>query len=185
MTADLHCHTTVSDGSDSPRFVMQLAKRMGLSAVAITDHDYFAGTYSADRMGESIGVRVINGVECSCRDTVRGNKVHLLCYNPKYPDALEPVLQKARQARNEAVREMIARVSRLYPITEDAVMDGVGENGDCFKQHIMLALMKAGYAKEIFCPLFRQLFSAKGGSCFVPIAHNDMMDTVRYLKVKS
>lgn len=182
MTADLHCHTTVSDGSDSPLFVMKLAQRMGLSTLAITDHDYYAGAYGADRMGQSCGIRVINGVECSCRDVVRGNKVHLLCYNPKYPEALEPVLQKARQARTEAVGEMIAKVSRRYPITEEMVMDGVGEGGCCFKQHIMLALMKAGYTREIFGPLFHELFSSRGGSCFVPIIHNDMMDTMRYLK---
>ena len=181
MAADLHCHTTMSDGSDSPEFVVRLAKQTGLSALAITDHDYYAGSYRADLLGERHGVRVINGVECSCRDPQRGHKVHILCYNCKYPEALEPMLQKTAQARMEAARQMIAMTAALYPITEEMVMDGVGESGFCGKQHIMLALMKAGCVREMFGDLFHQLFDEKNGRCVVPIRHNDVFDTMKYL----
>jgi hypothetical protein len=46
----------------------------------------------------------------------------------------------------------------------------------------MLALMKAGIASEMFGPLFKELFSAKNGSCFVPIQHNDMLETIDCLR---
>lgn len=182
MAADLHCHTTMSDGSDSPEFVIRLAKNMGLSALAITDHDYYSGSYGADKLGETLGMHVINGVECSCCDSGRGHKVHILCYNCKYPEAVEYLLQKETKARTDASLEMISKVSKLYPITEEMVMDGLGESGFCGKQHIMLALMKSGYASEMFGELFKELFSAKSGSCFVPIKHNDVFETVDCLK---
>lgn len=182
MSADLHCHTTMSDGSDSPEFVISLAKKVGLSALAITDHDYYSGSYCADKLGEKFGVSVINGVECSCRDIQRNHKVHILCYNCKYPDAIEYILQKANKLRTEASLEMISKVSKLYPITEEMVMDGISNPGFCGKQHIMLALMKAGFADEMFGSLFKELFNSKNGSCFVPIKHNDMFETMDYLK---
>ena len=181
MAADLHCHTTMSDGSDTPEFVVRLAKNIGLSALAITDHDCYGGSFGAARLGEKIGIRVIEGVECSCRDVGRGHKVHILCYNCRYPEAIEAVLQKANQARAKAAAEMIHKVSKLYPITEEMVMDGAGQGGFIGKQHIMLALMKAGCADEMFGDLFKALFSAKHGSCFVPIQHNDMLETVDVL----
>ena len=182
MAADLHCHTTMSDGSDTPEFVVHLAKTRGLSALAITDHDYYAGSYHADELGKPYGFRVINGVECSCRDVSRGHKVHILCYNCRHPDAVEHVLQKANRARADAARQMIAKVAKLYPITEEMVMDGVGEGRFCGKQHIMLALMKAGYASEMFGDLFRELFHSRTGRCCVPVLHNDMLDTMDCLR---
>lgn len=180
MAADLHCHTLISDGSDSPEFVTMLARNIGLEALAITDHDYYSGFYNAERLGERLGIRVINGVECSCFDAQRGNKVHILCYDCKYPDAVEDILARKRRLRLEAAQLMISKVAKLYPITEEMVMDGV-KGSFCGKQHIMLALMKAGFADEIFSPLFNQLFSKNGGSCYVRIEDIDMMPAMERL----
>ena len=182
MSADLHCHTTMSDGSDTPEFVVGLAKRLHLSAVALTDHDYYAGDYRAHEIGERVGIGVIEGVECSCRDRERGNKVHLLCYNCKYPEAMAELLAKVTKARTEAVMKMTALVAHQFPITEEAVMDGVSGSGFVGKQHIMLALMKAGYANEMYGELYRSLFHAKTGSCFVPFEDNDALEAVKVLR---
>lgn len=182
MSADLHCHTIMSDGSDSADFVVRLAKNIGLSALALTDHDYYSGKYGADCLGQKYGVRVINGAECSCCDTSRGHKVHLLCYNCKYPEALDEIFFKANRARTEAAMKMTKKVSTLYPITEEMVMDCVGESGFCGKQHIMLALMKAGYTGDMFGDLFRNLFDSKTGSCYVPINHTDMFEVINCLR---
>ena len=182
MSADLHCHTTVSDGSVSPEFLVSLAKRVGLSAVAITDHDYYAGSYHAAELGVKHGITVIEGIECSTADKARGHRVHILCYRCKYTEVLDDLLAKANRSREEAVRQMIRKASRLYPITEEMVMDGVGANGFCGKQHIMLALMKAGYTDEMFGDLYRQLFSVKDGSCFVSVAYPDALEAMRCLR---
>lgn len=182
MSADLHCHTTMSDGSTSPEFAVLLAKNSGLSALALTDHDYYPLDFDADGLSEKHSIRVIKGVECSCSDTARGHKVHILCYNCKYPEALSEILKKCNQARTDAVLQMIKKVAEIYPITEEMVMEGVSSSGFCGKQHIMLALMKAGCTNEMFGSLFKQLFSSKTGSCFVPIKHPDVFEAMKYLR---
>ncbi|MBQ1412763.1 MAG: PHP domain-containing protein [Clostridia bacterium] len=182
MAADLHCHTTRSDGSDSPAFLVSLAARVGLTGLALTDHDCYAPHSLTQPLEAQYGIRVINGVECSCRDNIHGNKVHILCYNCKYPEAMQPVLQKTVQARLDAALQMIDKVAKLYPITPEMVMDGVGEGRFCGKQHIMLALMKAGYTTEMFGDVFHELFDKKTGRCFVPIVHTDVFETVKALR---
>ncbi len=181
MAADMHCHTNRSDGSDSPEFVIRLAKAKGLSALALTDHDCYPDD-GAVEFGKSIGLRVINGVECSTYDYSRSHKVHILCYNIKRPDAVAELLGRVTRARTEATLAMIDRVSRIYPITEEMVMEGVSDSGFIGKQHIMLALMKAGYTNEMYGELFRELFNARSGSCFVPVKQPDSLEAMDYLR---
>ena len=57
--ADLHTHTTASDGTLSPRQLVALAGELGLGAVAITDHDTVAGLAEGLAAGEALGVRVV------------------------------------------------------------------------------------------------------------------------------
>jgi hypothetical protein len=63
---DLHAHTTVSDGGDDPRELVRKASSLGLSAIAITDHDNDAGCADAVDEGTQLGVEVVPGVEISC-----------------------------------------------------------------------------------------------------------------------
>ncbi len=182
LAADMHCHTNRSDGSDSPEFVIRLARQIGLTALAITDHDYYSGAYDAHKLGESMGIRVINGVECSTFDYNHGNKVHILCYQVKRPDAIEELLSRETAARTEATLAMVNKATKIYPITEEMVTDGVSESGFIGKQHIMLALMKAGLAKEMYGELYRRLFNPKDGSCFVAVKQTDSLEAMRYLR---
>ena len=62
---DLHVHTLMSDGSDSPTAVVEKAARLGLRAIAITDHDTFSGIDEATEAGKRLGVEVVPGVELS------------------------------------------------------------------------------------------------------------------------
>ena len=150
LAADMHCHTNRSDGSDSPEYVIRLARQLGLSALAITDHDTYAADCDAEGLGKKLGIRVINGVECSTFDHVRGHKVHILCYNIKHRDAVDELLATITRNRTEATLRMLEKVSRLYPITEEMVMENVSDSGFIGKQHISLALMKAGYSSEMY-----------------------------------
>ena len=149
----MHCHTNRSDGSDSPEFVIRLARQIGLTALAITDHDYYSGAYDAHKLGESMGIRVINGVECSTFDYNHGNKVHILCYQVKRPDAIEELLSRETAARTEATLAMVNKATKIYPITEEMVTDGVSESGFIGKQHIMLyeanRLLEDGWHRSV------------------------------------
>lgn len=57
--ADLHTHTTASDGQHPPGELVELAKAWGLSVLAVTDHDTIAGAAEAQRAGKAPGLRVI------------------------------------------------------------------------------------------------------------------------------
>ena len=63
---DLHSHTTASDGSLTPEELVRLAKRQGVSTLAVTDHDTVAGLPRAIAEGERLGVEIIPGIEISC-----------------------------------------------------------------------------------------------------------------------
>ncbi|HCC01195.1 MAG TPA: PHP domain-containing protein, partial [Ruminococcaceae bacterium] len=80
MAADLHCHTKMSDGTVSIEELVLLAKKRGLSAVAITDRDTFAGDGRAVIFGKRKGIEVIPGAEFTTIDDKTGRKVNILCY---------------------------------------------------------------------------------------------------------
>ena len=96
---DLHIHTTASDGTFTPEEVVREASRLGLAAVAITDHDTAAGYARAAAEGEKRGLEVVPGIEIS---TKFRSAVHILGY---YIDvdspALEEVLEWMHRDREE------------------------------------------------------------------------------------
>ena len=96
---DLHIHTTASDGTFTPEEVVREASRLGLAAVAITDHDSAAGYPAAAAEGEKCGLEGVPGIEIS---TKFRSAVHILGY---YIDvdspALEEVLEWMHRDREE------------------------------------------------------------------------------------
>ena len=83
---DLHVHTTASDGTCTPAEVVALAQKIGLKAIAITDHDTESGYFEAAEAGEKLGIEVVPGIEIS---TKYGVAVHILGYfiDPQSPGA--------------------------------------------------------------------------------------------------
>src|SRR4051794_5315145 len=75
--ADLHLHTTFSDGEYTPAQIVDLAQRCGLQAIAVTDHDTLAGNSPAQLAAEA-RLEVIQGVEITAE--FRGKELHLLGY---------------------------------------------------------------------------------------------------------
>ena len=75
---DLHTHSTVSDGSCSPKEVAKLAAKTSLSVIALTDHDTMTGVKECFNAGAELGLRVIPGVEMSC--VYLEKEIHILGY---------------------------------------------------------------------------------------------------------
>ncbi|MFT3952581.1 MAG: PHP domain-containing protein [Oscillospiraceae bacterium] len=94
MKGDLHCHTTLSDGSMGIEEVIVQAKRTGIDVLALTDHDTISSSSRAQILGERYGVQVIPAAELSAWDKKRNAKVHILCYAPHKPDRLEGTLHE-------------------------------------------------------------------------------------------
>lgn len=78
MIGDLHCHSKLSDGSTGLDDIVFYAKRAGLDALAITDHDTMSGVPRAEILGRRYGLTVISGVEISTFDPDTGRRVHIL-----------------------------------------------------------------------------------------------------------
>lgn len=84
FVADLHNHTTASDGEYSPTELVTAAKALGLTAVGVTDHDTLNGLDEALAVGQELGIRVVPGVEVSLRfrRPYFTGTLHYLCYIP-------------------------------------------------------------------------------------------------------
>lgn len=174
MTGDLHCHTTLSDGSLGIEEVIVQAKRMGLDFLAITDHDTLSSSNRAQILGERYGVKVIPAVELSAWDKKRNSKVHILCYAPQKPDRLEGLCLKSCQIRKDCAKEMIEKVMARYPIPADAVLHYTKSSKSIFKQHIMRALVNYGYATELYGSVNDKLFAYPNGECLVTREYPDV-----------
>ena len=111
MRADLHVHSSASDGTEPPAEVMRRAARAGLDVVALTDHDTVAGHAEARRALEG-SLILLPGMELSCR--LDGRSMHLLAYlfDPDHPE-LAAELVRIRDDRVLRARAMVDRLADL------------------------------------------------------------------------
>lgn len=174
MTGDLHCHTTLSDGSLGIEEVIVQAKRMGLDYLSITDHDTLSSSSRATVLGERYGVKIIPGVELSAWDKKRNSRAHIFCYAPQKPDRLEGLCLKSCEIRKSCAKDMIEKVIEKYPITPEAVLKYCKGSKSIYKQHIMRALVNYGYATELYGKLDDELFNRVYGSCIVTREYPDV-----------
>lgn len=181
MFADLHNHSQYSDGSLSVEDIVFYAKRAGLEAIAITDHDTLAGVEPAVRLGKEIGLLVIPGVEITAVDTSTRRPVHLLCYYPKRPQFLQEFLDATLQNRAAQKRAMIEKIQELYPVTTEHIERYSRHSKSIYESHIMQALADLGYTNVVIGPLMDELISKKG-SCYVPSNYPDVAAVLDKIK---
>ena len=178
MTGDLHCHSIYSDGSATPEQIGKYALRKGLDYIALTDHDTMNGVARLEAYARATSLRVIPGVECTTKDPFSGRPVHVLCYAPKRPLVLKPVLDETSQRRQNAKLAMAEKIQQLYPaVTVEDVLLLSHESASIFESHIMMALANAGLTNQPFGPLLGELIG-KQGSCYVPIHYPDTLDVI-------
>jgi predicted metal-dependent phosphoesterase TrpH len=110
--ADLHVHTTHSDGVCSPCEVVNAAARAGLAALAITDHDTVSALAVARPEAERLGVELVNGVEWTAE--YNGREVHILGYFLRDDDpAVVAAAARLRSGRAERLSAMAGRLKEL------------------------------------------------------------------------
>ncbi|GAA1352516.1 PHP domain-containing protein [Falsarthrobacter nasiphocae] len=144
MTIDLHTHSAFSDGTQWPEELLEEAAGAGVTTLALTDHDTFAGWGRAMAAGERVGVRVIRGVEVSCR-SAEGISVHMLGYLPDPENAaLAGILGGSRAARDTRARRMVELIGEDYPLTWADVEAVAGEGATIGRPHIADALIARG-----------------------------------------
>ena len=143
---DLHMHSTASDGSLSPAAVVEAARRAGLRAIALTDHDTLEGIPEARRAADAVGIRVVAGTELSVM--FEGRELHLLALHVDRSAALEAELADLREARRSRAERIVARLHTLgVPLPLDAVLAEAGE-GAIGRPHVARAMVAGGWARD-------------------------------------
>jgi 3',5'-nucleoside bisphosphate phosphatase len=142
MRADMHSHSTASDGTRPPAEVMRRASAAGLDAIALTDHDTVAG-HGAAADALPPGLTLVPGMELSCR--LDGHSVHLLGYLFDPADAeLATECARIRESRQHRARQMVDRLAELgAPVTWEQVSALAGD-GVVGRPHIARAMVEAG-----------------------------------------
>jgi len=148
MRIDLHTHSNVSDGTDTPAELVVAAHEAGLDVVALTDHDTFDGLDRAVAAGREHGVEVVHGLELSC--SRQGQSVHLLAYGAD-PEAaaLAQEMVRVREGRSGRLRPVLDLLAGLgVPVTEEEVLAQVGSSPSVGRPHIADALVAAGWVQD-------------------------------------
>jgi 3',5'-nucleoside bisphosphate phosphatase len=148
MRIDLHTHSSVSDGTDTPSELVGKARAARLDVVGLTDHDTFDGLDEAVAEGERLGIQVVRGMELSC--SRRGSSVHVLAYgaDPASP-GLAGEMARVRDGRLSRLAGVLAKLAELgVPVSEAEVMAQVGESPSVGRPHIADALIKAGHVRD-------------------------------------
>jgi hypothetical protein len=147
MKIDLHSHSTVSDGLDSPASLVRRMAEAGLDAFALTDHDTLQGLPEARVEAKKRGIELISGAEISA-EWGGQDDIHILALfvdeNNESFNAALAVRQEERRSRGERMARRL--VEHGYEIDLDAIRQDVGD-GVWGRPHLARALIRAGFAK--------------------------------------
>jgi len=162
---DLHTHSNMSDGSDSPVELVRKAKDGGLVGLALTDHDTVQGVPLAKMEAEALGLEFLMGVEIGCQDEF-GN-LHILGYFRNLElDRFSRELEWVKKARVERNQKILAKLCEEgMPISMDRLKLYAGEDV-IGRLHIAKAMLGEGHVGSMK-EAFKEYLNV-GGRCFVP-----------------
>ncbi len=161
---DLHAHTTTSDGSLTPSQLVDMARKNGLRALAVTDHDTIEGLPEALERGAEIGIEVAPGVEISAE--FKSGTMHILGYfidpaNPNLSEKLQ-TLQEARRTRNPRIAGKLRDLGLEVTMEE---VDAAAGGGQVGRPHFARVLIDKHYVSDIDEAFGRYL--GKGAPAYV------------------
>ena len=145
---DLHIHTIFSDGTYTPEEAVFRAKKLGLVAISITDHDSVAGLASALAAGKRLGIEVVPGVEMST--DVGEDEIHILGYllNWKKEDFLRQ-LEKFQAARANRNQKLLKKLDDLGMRVDYREVRKLAPRGVISRLHIARLMVEKGYVRSI------------------------------------
>ena len=146
--ADLHTHTTASDGSLTPTELVNLAHERDIGVLGITDHDTTAGLAEAHRAAEAMGLVVVPGVELN--GDLEGGHADILGYGfDPDSDALQGLLSKIRSAREGRAKTMVEKLQALGAEIDYEMVRNVAGDGSVGRPHVAQALVAAGFVPNV------------------------------------
>ncbi len=169
--ADLHAHTTASDGIFAPSELVRLCAEAGLWAVAVSDHDSLAGLPEAEEAGRRQGVRVFPGVELSCLEVDASGRrydVHLLGLflsdtSAHRLDGFEGHLEARRRQRLSRGHEIVRRLAQAGVEVPWAEVEAEAAGGSVGRPHVARVLIRQGLARDVDEAFSRYLSPGRPG----------------------
>jgi hypothetical protein len=150
MRLDLHLHSTASDGTLSPRAVVEAAEAGRLDVIALADHDTCAGVRRLREKGQPDAIQVIPALEVS--STLEGQELHFLGYfvDPE-ADGIRAHEERAVRLREARMKGMVQRLeTEGVEIPFEAVVEAAGpERGALSRPHLAQAMVEAGYVATV------------------------------------
>ncbi len=177
MRADLHTHSSCSDGTDRPGDLVRAAAAADLDVVALTDHDVAVGWPEARAAADEVGIGFVPGMEISAM--YAGASVHLLGYgvDPEHP-GLSAELDRILDGRNQRLPTVLERLRGVGLDLSAADVRAVAGNAAALgRPHVADAMVAAGMVRDR-----RQAFDdylSPGRAGFVPRHAAPLLDVLR------
>jgi predicted metal-dependent phosphoesterase TrpH len=164
-TVDLHIHSTASDGRLTPAEVVRLAVELGLSTIALTDHETTAGLSEAQTAAASHDLRVLSGIELGTETEAGLVDILGYCFEPEH-GGLQAALVRLREGRQQRARAMVEKLRQLdVPLTWERVQALAGDSV-IGRPHVARALLEAGHVSSLG-EAFERWISSQGPA-YVP-----------------
>lgn len=167
MFFDFHMHSVYSDGSETPESIFSIADKIGLEAIALTDHDTILGLNEFNRLSQETGIPFVPGIEFTAIED--GMKFHVLGYgvdyeSPELIDYSERVLAEL----NAKSQKQIKLIQESGVDIPEAEFFAEGQGGPLYRAKMLNVLAKHGYldAADIMQRI-KPLFG-KNGPFYVP-----------------
>lgn len=170
--ADLHCHSTCSDGSETPQAIVHMAYEKGLKALSITDHDSIDAYDKALPEASKLGIEMISGVEFS--SVHKGTSVHILGYGFELEN--QKIINFCKEHKERRIRRCMRILELLekqnMPISQQELFQNsegqsVPEKAKAYgRPHIAMLMIKKGYVSTIQ-EAFRK-YLGEGCCCYTP-----------------
>ncbi len=146
--ADLHTHTTASDGAYTPEDLLKYARKKGLQTISITDHDTIKGYLEAVEIAEKYGIEIISGIE----NTViwKGKEVHLLAYGfDAKNDEILSLIYRQRNARKERMEIIVDQLQKQGLAINIDEVKAEARTGNIGRPHAAEVLKNKGYVTTV------------------------------------
>ena len=176
---DLHTHSTFSDGTFTPTELVDAAEKLGLSAIALTDHNTIAGLSEFLEAGKGSTVETVPGVEFSTE--YRGIELHILALwlDSAHFAEVTALLEDFRIRKEKSNEDLVAALAKDGMVIDyEAVKAATG--GYINRAHIAAELTRLGYVESIKAA-FKGLLSP-GAGYYTPPQRLDAYDAIRFIK---
>lgn len=160
--ADLHIHTTCSDGRLEPTDAVEVAKDRNLHALAITDHDTIEGYIRAKDRAEELEIELIPGVEIT--SSFNGNEAHILAYYFDFEsEAFTHLLLKQRIGRRDRIKGILTTINSHGVEIDYEEVRAEANGANIGRPHVAQLLIKKGYVRNYFEAFSRYLSTEQLG----------------------